>query len=73
MMVKNLNVGKGLQAYRLYSQPSWAPVVSNQNFVLDAAEVHRIFLDRLVSESEKVARLAGPKVPCTAEMPCKPR
>ena len=69
MRVKNLTVGKGLQAYRLYSQASSAPSMSRDNPGLNSDEVHRIFYDRLMSASEKVAQRTA--IPCTPVEPTK--
>jgi hypothetical protein len=55
MIVKNITVGKGLQAYRLFSQPSEEAPDTTDTRVLTDNEVHRMFYDRLMSESEKVA------------------
>jgi hypothetical protein len=56
MILKNLTVGKGLQAYRLYSQPLPAASVSAETPDQTSREVHRMFYERLMTESEKVAQ-----------------
>jgi len=63
MIVKNLTVGKGLQAYRLFSQPPEPAPVINGAPGLAPNEVHRIFYDRLMVESEKVAQRAATATP----------
>ncbi len=55
MIVKPLNVGKGLQAYRLFAEPSVEEPAGGGAADLTDAEVQRIFYERLMSESEKVA------------------
>jgi hypothetical protein len=61
MIIKNLTVGKGLQAYRLFSQGSAAPAATSD---IAGGDVHRIFFDRLMKESERVAqRSASPDSP----------
>jgi hypothetical protein len=64
MIVKKLTVGKGLQAYRLFSQPAAAAPVIGDTSVLTPGEVHRMFYDRLMAASEKVAqRTAASETP----------
>ena len=55
MIVKPLNVGKGLQAYRLFAEPHAEEPAAGDAADLTDAEVHRIFYERLMSESERVA------------------
>jgi hypothetical protein len=56
MIVQNLTVGKGLQAYRLFSQPPALALVVTDAPSLTPNEVHRIFYDRLMIASQKVAQ-----------------
>ena len=60
MIVRNLSVGKGLQAYRLFSEPmcEQAPVASG-TADLTSQEVESIFYDRFMAAAEKTAELAG--------------
>jgi hypothetical protein len=59
MILKNLTVGKGLQAYRLFSQsPATAPL-NHDAPSLASNEVHRLFYERLMTESDKFAQSAA--------------
>jgi hypothetical protein len=61
MIVKNLTVGKGLQAYRLFSQPPTAAPIATDTPGLTTNEVHRMFYDRLMSASEGLLSVARPQ------------
>jgi hypothetical protein len=67
MIVKNLTVGKGLQAYRLYSQPLAAVSVGMETPDQTSDEVHRIFYERLMSESEKIAQRVASTTPAAVD------
>ena len=67
MILKNLTVGKGLQAYRLYAQPLAASPASTEAPDETSDDVHRIFYERLMSESEKVAQRVASTAPATAD------
>jgi hypothetical protein len=57
---KKLNVGKGSKAFRMYPGPPEPVPSGNGTVELTDEEVHRIFYDRLIRESEKLAeRLAS--------------
>ena len=55
MVLKKLSVGKGLQAYRLYSQPVSAANGTMETSALSSEEIRRDFYKRLLKESERVA------------------
>jgi hypothetical protein len=65
MILKRLTVGKGLQAYRLFWQQPSAPLPVRETPALTSDEVHRVFYDRLMIASEKVARHAAPATPAS--------
>lgn len=68
MILKNLTVGKGLQAYRLYPQPLAAASASPETTPDQTSnDVHRIFYERLMSESEKVAQHVASTAPAAAD------
>jgi hypothetical protein len=68
MIVKNLTVGKGLQAYRLFSQPPAAAPAVTDTSCLTPNEVHRIFYDRLMTASEKVSQRAASATPACPDV-----
>lgn len=67
MVLKKLSVGKGLQAYRLYSQPVLAVNGAGDTSGLSSADIRSVFYKRLLNESERVARQIATSEPAKAE------